>query len=188
VLFILVFLIDGWTRSGYSPVRHPVSALALGRRGWVQTTNFLLCGTAVVVGGTAVATEARDVPLGAVLVLFGLALVASGVFPMDPMRGYPPGAPEGDPAEPSARHRLHDVAGAVVFLALPAAAAVAVLTMPQTGWKIVSAVTAAGLMAGFAAFGRAWESGSPRTGLVQRAVIVPGWLWLAAVFVDFASR
>lgn len=45
LLFPVVFLIDGWTRPQYRPMYHPVSALALGRRGWIQTTNFVLSGT-----------------------------------------------------------------------------------------------------------------------------------------------
>ncbi|MBE1484431.1 putative membrane protein [Plantactinospora soyae] len=43
-LFILVFLVDGATRAGYDPTYHPVSALSLGPRGWIQITNFVLTG------------------------------------------------------------------------------------------------------------------------------------------------
>ena len=117
------------------------------------------------------------------MIVFGLGLVTSGVFPMDPMRGYPPGTPDEDPAAYSRRHQLHDHAGAVVFLALPAAAAIAAFTLSGGIWRTVCAVTAAGLLYGFMVFGSAWENDSPRAGLVQRAVIVPGWLWLAAVLL-----
>ncbi|HEX6236677.1 MAG TPA: DUF998 domain-containing protein [Acidimicrobiales bacterium] len=40
--FVMVFLVDGATRPGYSPARHPVSALSLGSRGWVQVTSFVV--------------------------------------------------------------------------------------------------------------------------------------------------
>ena len=36
-------------------------------------------------------TTAGTLPLGIALTVFGLGLVGSGIFPMDPMRGYPPG-------------------------------------------------------------------------------------------------
>ena len=53
VLFVLVLLVDGWTRPGYSPVRQPVSALALGPRGWIQAASFMVCGAAIALGGWA---------------------------------------------------------------------------------------------------------------------------------------
>ena len=182
-LFVLVLLADGWTRPGYSPVRQPVSALALGPRGWVQTSNFVVCGAAIAGGGWGLIVPGRNLLLGCAVVVFGLGLVASGVFPMDPMRGYPPGTPEGDPAEHTMRHKVHDQVGAVVFLALPVAAAVAAFTVPGPVGGAVSALVAVGLLLGFGAFGTAWENDSPRAGLVQRAVIVPGWLWLAVLLL-----
>ncbi|MCO1339914.1 hypothetical protein BJH93_13615 [Kocuria polaris] len=186
VLFVVVFLIDGLTRPGYSPVRQPVSALALGGRGWIQTANFLVCGAAVTVGGVAVVLAGQYV-LGSLLAVFGLGLVASGLFRMDPMRGYPPGTPDTDPAEFSRLHQLHDHAGTVVFFSLPVTAVVGVFVMPGLVWKVLTVAVVIALVIALSAFSRAWESASPRTGLAQRAFIVPGWLWVAAVFLNFAS-
>ncbi|MDT0269119.1 DUF998 domain-containing protein [Streptomyces sp. DSM 44915] len=181
-LFIATFLLDGWTRPGYRPVRQPVSALALGPRGWLQGANFIVCGLAITAGAVALA-GALDSPLLALLVgVFGASVVASGVFPMDPMRGYPPGTPEGSPAEFSTRHTLHDWAGVAVFGLLPVAAAVAAFVLPDAGWQWYSGLTAGAAFVGFLAFGTAWERDSPRAGLVQRVTIAVGWLWLGAVF------
>ena len=47
-LFVTAFLIQGATREGYRPSRHPVSSLALGPRGWVQAANFAVTGTLVI--------------------------------------------------------------------------------------------------------------------------------------------
>src|SRR5881392_2290670 len=44
LLFILVFLVEGAVRPGYSAWRQFVSALCQGKREWVQITNFLVCG------------------------------------------------------------------------------------------------------------------------------------------------
>ncbi|MFF0717170.1 DUF998 domain-containing protein [Micromonospora sp. NPDC003816] len=186
VLFVLVFLIDGWSRPHYAPVRHPVSALALGGRGWIQTANFLVSGSAITVGALGVVVEGPSVPVGVVLTVFGLGIVASGVFRMDPMLGYPPDAPAGIPEGHSAQHRLHDLAGAVVFLSLPLSAAVGAFTLPGASWRITSACFALALFFGFSRFGRAWDEVSPRLGLVQRAIIIPGWGWLAALFTALA--
>ncbi len=43
-LFVLVFLVEGATRAGYDPLRHPVSSLALGDHGWTQIANFVVAG------------------------------------------------------------------------------------------------------------------------------------------------
>jgi hypothetical protein len=181
-VFVLVFTVDGWTRPGYRPVRRPVSALALGSRGWVQTANFVVCGMGVTAGAVGLADVSW--PLSASLVAFGLALVASGVFPMDPMRGYPPGTPDTTPERFSRRHRWHDVAGMVVFAAVPIAATIAALT-PAVGslrWYSAATGVAAALLLGV--FGRAWERDSPRAGLWQRLAILVGWTWLAVLFLS----
>ncbi len=43
-LFVVMFFIEGATRADYDPLRHPVSSLALGDRGWTQSANFLVTG------------------------------------------------------------------------------------------------------------------------------------------------
>src|SRR5438874_10266685 len=43
-LFIIVFLIEGATRPGYSAWRHAVSQLSLGDQGWMNSINIFVCG------------------------------------------------------------------------------------------------------------------------------------------------
>ncbi|GAA1780114.1 DUF998 domain-containing protein [Streptomonospora arabica] len=188
VLFVAVFSIDGWTRPGYRPLRHPVSALALGPRGRVQAANFLCCGLLVTGAAAGVLGVGGGPLLAAAIAVFGLALAVSGVFPMDPMRGYPPGAPEGTPPRFSMRHQVHDAAGAAVFLALPAAAFAAAVVLPGAVVSWYSALTGAAVLALLLLFSRAWELDRPLTGLIQRAMIVVGWTWLALMLALFAVR
>jgi hypothetical protein len=47
-LFVAVALIEGATRPGYDPIRHPLSLLALGEWGWIQSTNFVGLGALAV--------------------------------------------------------------------------------------------------------------------------------------------
>lgn len=187
-LFVIIFLLDGWTRAEYRSIRQPVSALALGTRGWLQTTNFVQCGAAAVAGAVGVAIVGDSILLVLVISVFGLSLIASGAFPMDPMRGYPPGAPDGTPEVTSLRHRIHDAAGMIAFLALPVTAAVAAFALHDPIWQWWSGITAAVLAAGFVAFGQAWEDDAPLTGLIQRATMIPGWIWLGALFAHVATR
>lgn len=178
-LFVLTFTIDGATRPGYRPTRHVVSALALGPRGWIQTTNFLVCG--ILIAGSALGIyQAVDSPWLPLLVgVFGVSIALSGVWRMDPTHGYPPGAPDTTPSEPSRAQALHDLVGIVVFGSLPAAAIVAGFTLDDPGWSLYSWVTGGALVVLFFAFGYAVESNLPRAGLVQRITILVGWTWLA---------
>ncbi len=178
-MFVVTFLIDGATRPGYNPVRQPVSALALGSRGWIQTTNFVVCGLLISASAIGIFETSGSMWLAGLIAVVGFALVASGVFPMDPMRGYPPGTTDETPKTTSTTHKRHDWAGIVVFTSLPAAAVAAYVTLESTPWRILSAMTAVGLVALFVLFGTAWEADSPRAGLVQRLAIITGWTWLA---------
>src|SRR6478609_8223637 len=70
-LFVVVFLVAGATRAGYDATRHPVSLLALGAAGWVQTASFFATGALVVclaVGLWRALHAAGGAPWGALLV------------------------------------------------------------------------------------------------------------------------
>lgn len=178
VLFVVTFLIDGATRPGYRPFYHPVSALALGSRGWVQTSNFVVTGV-LMIAAAAGTRETLDVSIGpALLALFGVGLVVSGVFTMDPMRGYPPGTEPGTPAVLSSRQKVHDIFGFVVFSSLSGAVLAFAFAL-EGGWRTYSFATAAVVIVLFASFGVAWERDSPRTGMLQRLAILVGWTWIA---------
>lgn len=186
LLFVSVFLVDGATRPGYSPVRHTVSALALGPRGWVQGVNFVVGGTTIALGGVgSIVTGGHWAP-GLVLTALGLGLLASAV-PMDPMRGYPPGTPDTDPEEFSTAHSLHDGAGALVFFSLPVLSVVSAFALPGVLWTVGAALVTIVLAAALVAFERGWREDSPSTGLAQRAVLVPGLLWVAAVLLGLGG-
>lgn len=179
-LFVAVFVVDGATRPGYRPAHHPVSALALGPRGWVQTANFIVTGLLMIAAAAGLRAETGLVIGPALLAIFGVSLVASGIFPMDAMQGYPPGTPLTTPTVYSRSHRLHDVFGFLVFSALPAACFAFAISFTG-GWRIYSFTTAAALVALFVVFGIAMEAEAPRTGLIQRLMIVVGWTWIGLV-------
>ncbi|OPG11424.1 DUF998 domain-containing protein [Microbispora sp. GKU 823] len=179
-LFLGVILVEGAARSGYDPFRHPGSALSLGDRGWIQIANFLLTGLSLLGFAAAVRTVLRS-PVGALLVgVAGLAMVVSGLFTMDPMRGYPPGS--SDPITTSWHHQAHDVAGVVLFLALPAAC-FPISRRLGSGWRAYLLLTAAAGLVLMVWFGTAWEAGAANAGLIQRILIAVdlGWISLLAV-------
>jgi hypothetical membrane protein len=185
-LFVLVFLVDGASRSGYDPAYHPVSALSLGERGWLQITNFVVTGL-LLLGFAAGVRRALRTGRGAtwgppLIGVYALSLLLSGPFVMDPMRGYPPGTPPGPGGEPSWHHTLHDVFGTVVFLSLPVACFVLAgwfATRPaRRGWTWYSVATRFAGLGLLVAFSAAWEADYRGTGLLQRVMIVVGWTWV----------
>lgn len=192
LLFILVLLIEGATRPGFSAWRNYWSDLELSDQGWEQIANFLVCGVLCIglaVGLRRIWRTGRASVWGPLLIgLLGLGLVAAGVFVTDPGRGYPPGAPlKGDPQ--TWHGYAHGINGLVLFnIVLPAACFVLAYRFaaePQNrGWATYSRITGAlillisvlSLVAAPLA-----ENGtfSLPTGLIELAQISIGWFWLA---------
>jgi hypothetical protein len=188
-VFVAVFLLEGAVRDGYRPLRLPVSSLALGSRGWIQTGNFAVAGTLFLAGAAGLAragdpaVSSRVAP--ALIGAAGAGLIGSAVFTTDPVSGYPPGTPDAL-TRPSRAGAAHNLAAVPVFFGLPAAA----LACSWRSWRAGqrgfalysggSAVTMLATMALSAAgFGQ-----SPRLvnlgGLFQRASIITGFTWLTA--------
>jgi len=184
LLFIAVFLVEGATRAGYSAWRHYVSLLSLGELGWVQVASFLACGALVVcfaVGLRRVLSSGRGATWGPILLaVFGISLIGAGVFPTDPARGYPPGAP----ATISATGAIHMLISLFAFVSLPAACLVLARRFAGDpawrGWGPYSVATGILVIVFFLATDVVANLGpdSP-TGLVQRITIVLGWGWIA---------
>ncbi|MEZ0341549.1 DUF998 domain-containing protein [Mycobacterium sp. pV006] len=116
------------TRPGFDLTRHANSQLALGDQGWIQTANFIVSGllvTAFAAGVWRVIGSHRSGRIGAVcLGLYGLlAGVVVGLFPTDPMFGFPPGARADSPGFHSASTsaQVHAVASSTGFFAVTCA-------------------------------------------------------------------
>src|SRR5262249_43041182 len=96
LLFMLVFLIEGATRPGYSVWRHFVSQLSLSDQGWEQGINFLGCGALCIgfaLGLRGALRGGTGATWGPILFgVFGLSLISAGIFVTGPALGYPPGA------------------------------------------------------------------------------------------------
>src|SRR5580765_7699403 len=74
-LFVLSFWLQGLVRPDYDPLRHPVSSLAIGSAGWVQSLTFLVCGALTVAFAVGL-WRLGDSRSGAILVgLIGVGFV-----------------------------------------------------------------------------------------------------------------
>src|SRR5258705_1049809 len=94
-LFLAVVLALAYARAGYDPARHSLSSLALGDLRWLQIANFVVCGALIIAGAFGVRralSPGRASRWGPRLLgLGGAALIVAGVFPTDPINGYPVG-------------------------------------------------------------------------------------------------
>ena len=196
-VFVTAFLLEGAVRDGYRPLRHPVSSLALGSRGWIQAGNFAVAGALFLAGAAglaragdpAVSSRAAPALIGAA----GAGLIGAAVLPTDPVSGYPPGTPDALTG-PSRTGTAHNIAAVPVFCGLPAAA----LACSWRSWRagqrkfgLYSACTAVTMLATMA-LAAAGFSQSPRLanlgGLFQRASIITGFAWLTALSARALQR
>jgi Protein of unknown function (DUF998) len=191
-LFVSVFLIEGARRPDYKPLRHPVSSLSLGPRGWVQVANFAATGMLYLVGAAGL-SRSPD-PAGssrlssAVLGATGVGLLSSAAFRTDPVSGYPPGTPDA-PTKNTATGAMHTVAALPIFLGIPAAALACAWRFHRSGrrdWALYSAATSVSMLTTMGLAGAGFSQ-APRlvnlAGLFQRAAIVTGFAWLTALSV-----
>jgi len=120
-LFIIVALVHGLLRDGFSLVRHPASMLSLGDAGWIQIANFVLTGILFIIAGVGfgkvLTSGIGSKWVSRLFYLFGTALILGGVFTADPGLGFPPGAPEGSPKEMSWHAMVHGFAPILGFIA-----------------------------------------------------------------------
>lgn len=181
-VFTLAYLLEGARRKDYKPLRHPVSSLALGPAGWVQTANFLTAGLLSLAFAVGL-WNAGPSRVGAVLMgIWALGLVGAGAFRTDPVSGYPAGTPDRihDHTRAGA---LHDGVSLVGFFSL-AVACFVFAASGSPGWSVYSVASgvlfAATMVVAGAAFGqnpRVAEAG----GLIQRISVSIGWGWVVVL-------
>ncbi|MCC5786158.1 MAG: DUF998 domain-containing protein [Phycisphaerales bacterium] len=179
-------------REGFDPTRHALSLMSLGDLGFIQISNFIVSGVLVLLGAVGMRRAmvgGRGRLAGPVLLgVYGLGLIASGVFVADAMDGFPPGTPPGPPEAMSWHGQLHFLCGAVGFLgAIGACFAMALRFKAQrlTGWGVYSAATGVLFLAGF--FAIASGGGAAWSILAFTGAVVLLWVWISAVSWKLAA-
>jgi hypothetical protein len=189
-----VATIEGARRPDYNPVRHPISSLALGERGWVQTVNFAVTGSLFLAAAVGASTRSQARLATAALGTSGASLLVSAAFTTDPVSGYPAGTPE----PPEVRTRagiVHDISSVPIFLGLPVLQLAPAMRSAADGdpaWAACSGVSAAGMLVGFLGASAGFSGGSarwqPYGGLFQRLAVVCGLGWLTALTARTLGR
>jgi len=183
-IYVGLSLLQALTRAGFDLTRHAWSLLSNGDLGWIQILNFLVTGAltiACAAGMRRVLKGQRGGTWGPLLIgVYGLGLMAAGVFTADPMDGFPLGTPPGPPSSVSWHGLLHLVSGAIGFLAMIGACFVFARRfagLGEPGWAVYSAVTGVVFFAAFA--GIASGSNQPAIVLSFVGAVVLVFVWLA---------
>ena len=144
-LFVTTAVLQILTRNGFDLTRHPISLLANGPFGWVQSANFLVAGVLSVIFAYAAAPQlrgGRGAVAGPVLLAgYGVGLITAGIFKADPAMGFPAGAPAGIPDRMSTSSLIHAFAPPLAFLALVAACLVLARRFAAEGDRTAAVVT-----------------------------------------------
>jgi hypothetical protein len=179
--YLAVSLIQAVLRDGFDLARHPLSLLANGPGGWVQTANFVLTGLMVLATAVGFGRVLRPASRAVTWFLggFGLAMIVAAIFPADPVDGFPPGTPEGFPTSISAAGLLHFAAGALGFTFLAISCLLAARAMSRRNLSSLARLSlASGLAIVLGFFG---GMALPIGVLGIWFAVLVGWAWLAVM-------
>jgi hypothetical membrane protein len=184
LLFVVIFTIEGWLRSGYEPTRMYISELSLGSRGWIQNVNFIIFGLLFLVFTRSVTTEFYNekASRGSFILLTTIAIcyLAFGFFVMDPI--------DTPRSEWSFSGILHAIMGEVVLVLMPVSCFVFLRHFHKKAkWRFLQWWTfilgtiialASSLLIVSMNLPNVQKSLSDWLGLIQRFSIVPYMIWL----------
>ena len=164
------------TRKGFKLTHHPLSLLAVGEGGWVQTANFVFGGLAVAAAGLGLSRRAERPFLAWLLAIYGLGMIVAAAFPSPPSMNFPPGSVT--PTTMSTSAQLHGLGFAMAQISILGAMLVMAVAYRRTdkGWSLLS-LTAATISPVLIASGFASEAWR---GLFffSTVVVTLGWLTL----------
>ena len=182
--YLTVGLVQAFVRDGFVFSRHPLSVLANGAGGWVQTANFVTTGLMVIAAAAgfarvlAPASRATSWWLGA----FGTSMIVAAVFRADPMDGFPVGTPAGPPTAMTASGMTHFIVGTLGFTALGVSCLVAARVMSRRGARSLARLSfASGVVVLVAFFGGGAFANKSGGILGIWISVVVGWAWLATI-------
>ena len=187
-IFTAVVVAQLLTRDGFDIMHQPISLLSLGAAGWVQIANFIVAGLLSCAFAAGLSRRLANGPGSTwgprLIAVFGVGLIAGGVFIPDPALGYPAGTPDTVPDSFTWHAMIHAAAPPLAFTALVVAALVMARRFRaagRRGWARYS--SASGLVALVIT---AWPD--PGTVSWRLAIgVVVGFTWLTAVAVHERS-
>jgi hypothetical protein len=197
VIFTLSWIVQEAFKTGYNSMMIPISSLAIGELGWIQSANFLISGTALIFFAYGLEKIRLKEEFSKWIVIFltigAVGLIRAGCFITDPMNGFPPRTPE-TIVETTINGILHQLFSVLLFIGLPVAMAFFskyFLKIKNKKWRIytlvssvlfiifvivikVAAITSLGLL--------------PYYGLIQRIMLIIGFLCVILVSYYYFNK
>lgn len=181
--YLVVGLIQAFTRDGFDLSRHSLSVLANGSMGWIQIVNLILSGLMVLAAAVGILRAPESSRAAAILIGgYGACLIGGGVFVADPVDGFPPGTPAGMPTQISTSGLLHFVFGGLGFLLLAVGFIVLGARFARRGEPRLALWTRIGAVVMLVAFFGGAALPAATIALLWLTVVV-GWLLLAVASV-----
>jgi Protein of unknown function (DUF998) len=183
-LYLAVGLSQAFVRDGFDLARHPLSLLANGPGGWVQTANFVLSGLMVIAAavGFKRLLGPKSLAASGFLGAFGAGMLVAAVFPADPVDGFPVGTPLGPPTSISTTGLVHFIAGSLGFTSLAVSCFFAARAMSRRKAQLMARLSVlAGLAIVLGFFGGLLIPGLSMGTLGFWFAVVVGWAWLAVL-------
>ena len=183
-LFVTVFTLEGWLRSGYDPRGTFISELSIGPRGWIQILNFIILGTLFLIFTWGVAAEFQEGKASKagpiLLAIIGFSFLVSGPLVTD-LAATPR-------AQMSLHGILHGIFGALVFSLAPVSCFVFWRRFredPQwqslQWWTLAAGIVTTAAVVLLSASTKSAvipNAFTPWNGLIQRMVIIPYLIWI----------
>lgn len=175
--YVVASVVQGLLTPGFDFARDSWSLLSLGAAGWVHVVVFILTGLMVIAAAIGVhrhIAEGKGATAWVYLVVYGVLLVAAGVFfPDRPGSGF------------TVHGMLHLLVGGVGFVAFAVAAFLLARRLARTSrtWAVLSVVAGILLLVGFVAI--AAGGGNVAANVAFTVVVILAWAWFSWVSVIF---
>jgi hypothetical membrane protein len=168
-IYVAVSVTEALTRDGFDLRRHAWSLLANGHLGWIHVTNLVLTGLMTIAFAVGLRRASDKRWASRLLAVYGLSLVAAGVFRADPAQGFPAGTPE----KATWHGALHFVSGGIGFACL----VVACFVIGGLFARVTGVVFLAGFGAVVAGGGAVWAN------LAFTAAVILAWAWVSTLAI-----
>ncbi len=200
-LYVFVGIVEMFINPGFDIRRHSLSLLSAGPLGWIHISLFIIVGLLVILGAVGIrkaihgekalrqgshsASSGQAGTWAPILLgLYGVGLIAAGIFVPDPMKGFPPGATYGTI---STNGIMHLVAGMVGFIGLIVASFVFArrfMSLKQFDMAMFSWITGIVFFVSFFGIAAMSQQSDQIVMIVNLAftfAVVLSWMWLSTI-------
>lgn len=174
-------------------MKHPVSSLALGEYGWIQTLNFILSGILMLAfdfGVYQILKPVKEAHRGMFLMAcVGIGIIGSGICTTDPVYGYPADLPMRT-EQFTVTGILHHYLSILLFVCQPLTCFTfgkMFLKKKKIPWGMYSSATGFLMLLTFVMAGMGFIQHSVLleiAGLCQRISILSGGFWITLLAIQ----